>query len=134
MAIQTQRQTARFKDFYTNLDAHPIRKTLYILEDADAVKTAIKNIVFTNSNERFFNPEFGAGIPRTLFENITPATEMELQELVKVAIRNYEPRVDLLDVVVVARPDQNAYSITIFFSMVNNPTTQTFNVILNRVR
>ena len=134
MAIQTERSTARFKDFYTDLDVHPVRGDLYVLEDTDAVKVSIKNILFTNPGERFFDSKFGGGIPRTLFDNISYDSEIIIKKQIEFAIRNYEPRVDFLDVVVNALIDENAYAATIIFSLVNNPSTEKFNVILTRVR
>lgn len=134
MAIQTVRPDPVYKDFYTNLDSHPVRKDLFVLTDADAVKTAIRNILFTDPNERFFNPYFGAGIKKTLFENITPQTEYIIQSEVVRAIRNFESRVNTLEVYVNAVPDENGYYISIVFSLLNNPQMQTLNLILNRVR
>lgn len=134
MAIQTQRPTARYKDFYSNLESHPVRKDLFVLEDADSVKTSIKNLLFTDYGERFFQPDLGAGIKRLLFENITAETEYVLKRKIEVTIRNYEPRVNLLEVYVNGVPDENGYAVTILFSLVNNPAVQTYNLLLTRVR
>lgn len=134
MAIQTQRSTARYKDFYTNLESHPVRKDLFVLEDADAVKTSIKNLLFTDAGERFFEPDLGGGIKRLLFENITAETEYVLKRKIEITIRNYEPRVNLLEVYVNGVPDENGYAVTLLFSLVNNPTVQTYNLLLTRVR
>jgi hypothetical protein len=134
MAIQTTRTEARYKDFYTNLDAHPVRKDLFVLEDADAIQTSIKNILFTNYGERFFQPEFGSGIKHLLFENITAETEYTLRRKIEISIRNYEPRVSYLEVYVNGIPDENTYVVTIYFSIVNRPENYKFNLILNRVR
>lgn len=134
MTIQTIRTNPVYKDFYTNLDAHPVRKDLFVLTDADAVKTSIKNILFTNHNERFFQPGLGAGIKRILFENITPQTEYVLKDSIVASIRNHEPRVDFLEVYVNGIPEDNTYYVQIVFSLVNNPYTTTFNVLLTRVR
>lgn len=134
MAIQTTRLDPVYKDFYTNLDTHPVRKDLFVLTDAEAVKNAIKNIIFTDPNERFFNPYFGAGIKKTLFENIGPQTEYIIQSEVVRAIRNFEPRVNTLEVYVNAIPDENGYYLSIVFSLTNNPQLQKLDLILNRVR
>ena len=134
MAVQTQRPTARYKDFYTNLESHPVRKDLFVLEDADSVKTSLKNLLFTDYGERFFQPDLGAGIKRLLFENITAETEYVLKRKIEVTIRNYEPRVNLLEVYVNGVPDENGYAVTILFSLVNNPAVQTYNLLLTRVR
>ncbi|CAB5221181.1 COG3628 Phage baseplate assembly protein W [uncultured Caudovirales phage] len=137
MAIQTSRQTARYKDFYTNLDVrlnNRVKGDLYSLEDADAIKTSLKNIILTDPGERFFNPKFGAGIRRTLFENISEDTEFYIKTIVEAAIKNFEPRVNLIEVYVNAVPDENGYHLSILFSILNNPDQQKLNVILNRVR
>jgi phage baseplate assembly protein W len=134
MTIQTVRTNPVYKDFYTNLEAHPIRKDLFVLTDTDAVKTAIKNILFTNYGERFFQPDFGGGINKILFENITPQTEYALRSAIVTSIRNHEPRVDFLEVYVNGIPDDNTYYVQIVFSLVNNPYTTSFNVLLTRVR
>ena len=134
MAIQEKRSSARYKDFYTNLDSHPVRKDLFVLEDADAVKNAIKNIMFTEYGERFFQPDFGAGIRSLLFENITPETQYVLKRRIELAVRNHEPRVDLLEIFLNPLPDENSYAVTLLFSIVNRPEMHEFNVLLTRVR
>ena len=134
MAIQTQRSKARYKDFYTNLDAHPVRKDLFVLEDADSVKNSIKNLVFTNFGERFFKPDLGCGINRVLFENIVPETSAIIQNKINTTIRNYETRVDYLNVNVGAIPDDHSFVVTITFSLKNNPNLQTFKFLLTRIR
>ena len=134
MSIQSQRSVARYKDFYTNLDAHPVRKDLFVLTDADAVKISIKNLMFTNYGERFFQPDLGSGIRQVLFENITPETEYVLRRRIETSIRNYEPRVNLLEVYVNGIPEDNTYAVTILFSLINNPTVHRYNVLLTRVR
>jgi len=134
MTIQTTRTESRYKDIYTNLDAHPVRKDIFVLTDADAVKTSIRNILFTDRFERFFNPLFGSNIKRTLFENMTASTEMDVRMFVTTAIRNFEPRVDYLEVYVNAIPDENGYYLKVIFSIINNPQLETLNLILNRVR
>jgi phage baseplate assembly protein W len=116
------------------LDAHPVRKDIFVLTDADAVKTSIRNILFTDRFERFFNPLFGSNIKRTLFENMTASTEMDVRMFVTTAIRNFEPRVDYLEVYVNAIPDENGYYLKVIFSIINNPQLETLNLILNRVR
>jgi hypothetical protein len=134
MTIQTTRTEPRYKDIYTNLEAHPVRKDIFVLTDADAIKTSIRNILFTDRFERFFNPLFGSNIKRTLFENMTASTEMDVRMFVETAIRNFEPRVDYLEVYVNAIPDENGYYLKVIFSIVNNPQLETLNLILNRVR
>jgi phage baseplate assembly protein W len=137
MAIQTENLNARYKDIYTNLDVrlnNRDRGDLYALEDTDAIKTSLKNIILTDPGERFFNPKFGGGIRRTLFENVSEDTEFYIKTIVEAAIKNFEPRVNLIEVYVNAVPDDHLYHLSILFSVVNSPDVEKLNVILNRVR
>ena len=60
--------------FYSDIDlrfqAHPLTKDLIKLEDGDAVKQSIKNIVLTNKKEKRFDSLFGGNLRNYLFENI----------------------------------------------------------------
>jgi hypothetical protein len=134
MTIQTTRPNARYKDFYINFDAHPVRKDLFVLEDTDSIKNAIKNILFTDPGERFFAPYFGGGIRASLFENIDINTAYMIQKQVEMSIENFEPRAQVIQVVVTPYEDQNAYAITVVFSTINNPDPVVFNTMLTRVR
>lgn len=134
MTIQTLRQAPRYKDFYIDFDTHPVRKDLYVLEDTDSIKNAIKNILFTDPGERPFAPYFGGGIRGSLFENITNNTAYIIQKQVEISIENFEPRANLIQVVVTPYEDQNGYAITVVFSTINNPNPTTFTTMLTRVR
>lgn len=134
MTIQTTRAQARYKDFYNNLDAHPVRKDLYVLEDVDSIKNSLKNLIFTDPGERFFQPLIGSGIRQSLFENLSAHTAFTIQTQVETTITNFEPRARLIRVIVNPLYDENAYNVQIIFSTINNPQPITFNVLLTRVR
>lgn len=134
MTIQTTRAQARYKDFYNNLDAHPVRKDLYVLEDVDSIKNSLKNLIFTDPGERFFQPLIGSGIRDSLFENLSAHTAFTIKTQVETTITNFEPRARLIKVIVNPIYDENAYNVQIIFSTINNPQPITFNVLLTRVR
>jgi phage baseplate assembly protein W len=123
-----------YSDIPTNLDVHPIKEDLVLLYNENAVKRAIRNLLLTDPYERFFNPGIGAGIRQSLFENISQDTEFILKERIRETIINYEPRANLYSVNVKAMPDENSYSATIVFSVVNNTTPVTLDLVLRRVR
>jgi phage baseplate assembly protein W len=123
-----------YSDIPTNLDVHPIKEDLVLLYNENAVKRAIRNLLLTDPYERVFNPGIGAGIRQSLFENISQDTEFILKERIRETIINYEPRANLYSVNVKAMPDENSYSATIVFSVVNNTTPVTLDLVLRRVR
>lgn len=139
MTIQTKRTEPKYKDFYTNFDVKAgttgrLVGDLYVLTDADAVKTSIRNLVLTDPNERFFRPNLGGGIKRSLFSNITPNTEEIIRTQIKHTIQNFEKRANLIQVLVNAVPDENRYDVSVTFSVINSSTVERLDLILYRVR
>jgi phage baseplate assembly protein W len=109
-------------------------KDAALISNEDAVKQAIINIILTNVGERLFNPTFGSEINKMLFENVTPQTTATLISLIKSSINNYEPRANLIDVVASPLPDENAYTVSIVFSVINKTEPIYLEFLLNRVR
>ncbi|NDB29850.1 baseplate wedge subunit [archaeon] len=140
LVVRTSKSTPRFvkpvlySDVYSNLDIELVKNDLLKLENEESVKNSIKNILLTDRGERFFNPTFGSDIRRMLFENFTPATEQILKDLIKTAIKNFEPRAEVLDVKVFGNPDENSVALTIIFSVINKSEPVTLELTLNRVR
>jgi phage baseplate assembly protein W len=123
-----------YGDFRTDFLPHPVSTDLAKLNNEDAVIRSIKNICLTAPYERFWNPRFGAGLSKYLFEPISYITEDLIKNAIISAIANYEPRALTYEVYVSAQPDQNAYNATIVFTVINNPSAVSFSFLLNRIR
>lgn len=123
-----------YSDFFKNFNAHPEKKDLARHVNEYAVTEALKNLILTNKGERFFNNLYGCDISKALFENINPFTMSTINTLIQTAIRNFEPRVNVIDLTTAALPDNNSVEITITYSLINDTTPITFSLILDRVR
>ena len=123
-----------FSDLDLNFTKHPITKDVARKTGNNAIIGALKNLVLTNFYERPFNPKFGSNIRAMLFEPLDPITGSILQKEIKILIQNYEPRVSLRDVQVVADFDRNSYQVTITFFTVNSTAPLRAVLFLNRLR
>jgi phage baseplate assembly protein W len=128
------KRETRYSDLPINLTVHPVRGDLLTLENENAVKRSIKNLVLTEMGERFFQPTIGSGLAAYLFENITRDTASMIERKITEVITYHEKRANIIRVIVEADPDRNAYSATIIFSVINNPEPIKLNIILERVR
>jgi phage baseplate assembly protein W len=81
-----------------------------------------------------FRPDVGSSIRSLLFENSGPQTAYNLRELIYETIINYEPRCNLMDVVVEDDSDRNQYNVYVTFSAINAETPVVLDLILSRVR
>ena len=71
-----------------------------------SIQEAIWILLGTARGEREMLPRFGCGIHDLVFAPNNPATQGNLQHLVKDALNEWEPRIDVLDVTVSAGPDE----------------------------
>lgn len=123
-----------YSDFLTNFNAHPNTGALLKRSDEEAVKRSIRNLMLTDTGERLFQPDLGSNVRRYLFENASEITKNGLRESIINTIKNYEPRANVVDVIVKLSNDEHSYMIDIYFNIINNPTVVVFNVQLDRVR
>ena len=123
-----------FKDIPLSFNAHPVTGLIKALTNREAVKQSVKNIVLTNHYERPYNPFLGGDVLSKLFEPMTSITEYEVTTNIKQALENFEPRADVLEVVVDAKEDLNALEVSITFNIINVLDPVTVIVLLERVR
>mgnify|MGYP003313556269 CR=1 FL=1 len=117
-----------FKKKGTNSDVNKV-------EDIQAVKRSIRNLVLLNEHEKPFHPEIHSGVRDMLFENMTPVVSNILARKIEDVIVNFEPRARLTGVDVIPDFDRNAYEVSIYFYVVNAPTELVeVNQLLERLR
>lgn len=123
-----------YSDFFVNFNNHPETGKLVLNKDAEAIKRALKNLIYTNKGERFYDPNLGCDLKKILFENFSEVTTQMIKTYIEDAINTYEPRVSLIEVVVVPYEEQNLYNIIIVFEMINQAEPITLTLNLYRVR
>lgn len=129
---------ATIKNLYSDIDftftCKPVSKDIALSYDEMAVVRSVRNLLLTNHYERPFKPELGSNINGLLFEPVSPITSSALQTEIQNMIKNYEPRALLKDVTVSAKPDQNAYDVTLTFYIENATIPTTVTILLERNR
>lgn len=131
---RTRKIESVYSDFHKDLTVNPFSNDLALKKDEEAVKEALKNIIFMDKGEKLFQPTFGGNIRAMLFELNTPVTLKLIQEQIKTTINNYEPRVELIDVEVYSLIDDNSVVIKIIYALRNREEPLQIEFILERVR
>jgi len=122
-----------YKDIDLSFAAKP-NGELYVKKDASAVVQAIKNLIQTNFYEKPFEPFYGGNIRALLFELADEDIEIELEEAIRQTIRQYEPRVRIINVFIDSNTDRNDISVTIEFQILNTREQVSFTTALSRLR
>ena len=130
-----KRISRSFKDISLSFNPHPVTKDLQILKNESAIRRSVRNIVETIPTERFFNSSLGSDVRSSLFEFIDFGTASVIQSQIEVAIENFEPRIENLEVFVNPNPDQNSFDVTIVFDIVGQEIpTQEYSFLLEATR
>ena len=118
--MPVERVSRGFKDISMTFQANPLNNDLIAIKNENAIARSIRNIVFTLPGEKYFNPNFGSKISKVLFENIDDITASVIVDEIKESIRNYEPRVELLDVEAIPNFDNNQFDVNIIYIIVGS--------------
>lgn len=113
-----QRVSQGFKDVSMTFQRNPLNDDLVTLKNQTAIARSVKNIVFTQPGEKFFDEDFGSRVSRFLFENINPVTASNIRDEIVQSILNYEPRVKLSDVFVIPDYNGNVMNVAIVYSII----------------
>ena len=117
-----------------SLARHPITGDIATLSNVEAVKRSVRNLVNTNFYERPFHPEIGSNVRSVLFEPVSPIVATVLERHIRDVIANFEPRAELVDVIVSDNSDANEYRVQIKFFIVNSSDIANMNIFLERLR
>ena len=122
---------------YSDIDLSFTKKSngdIFKKTSAAAVKQAVKTLIQTNFGEKPFNYFFGANIRALLFEPVGPDVVEDIKTNVRLAIENFEPRVELLDTRVLEEIDKNSLNVSIRFKIINTQEVVELETAFSRLR
>lgn len=122
-----------YSDIKINFDKSFSTGVIDIITDEDAVKAAAQNIVLTIRGERFYNPDFGTKVNSLLFEPASPALEVELKTEIIDGLKR-DGRFGDIDCFLQNDETNNAYHVTVKFSVINIGDDLSFTFFLKKVR
>ena len=130
----SKRANRIYKDLDLNFGRNPITNDVNKLTDVEAVKRSVRNLINTNHYERPFHPEIGSDVRGMLFEPMTPLTALNLQRKVAEVLNNFEPRINLQQVLASPDIDRNSYELKIMFYVIGSNEPVVVETFLERLR
>jgi|TARA_R110000744_G_scaffold64665_1_gene133015 phage baseplate assembly protein W len=127
-------KTVVYSDFFTDFSVNSATGRLNTKTNEIAVTQSVRNLLLTDHYERPFQPNIGSNLRAMLFENFTPATELQVETYVKEVFDNHEPRANLIEVSTIPNADMNSIGVTIVFSIINSTAPTQMDLMIERVR
>ena len=131
---QSTRLNKNYRDIDLSFGRNAVTGDINVLDDAEAVKRAVRNIIQTNHFERPFHPEIGGNVRALLFENMTPLTALNLQRKIEEVLNNFEPRAKITQILADPDIDRNGYRLEIKFYVIGIQNPITVETFLERLR
>ena len=116
--MPVQRLSRGFKDLSASFQTNPLSNDLIALKNESAIARSVRNLVLTGQGERPFQPILGTGVSRLLFENMDKLTASAIRSELRTTIENYEPRVEINEIIVEADFERNAFDVTLQYFII----------------
>jgi len=131
---KSKKAVRTYRDLDLDFTRHPVTNDVVKIEDVNAVKRSVRNLVNTQFYERPFHPELGCGVRDLLFENFTPMTGISIRRKIEEVLTNYEPRANITSIGVNESADRNGISVEVNFYVLNLPNPVSVTTTLKRIR
>ena len=116
--MPVQRLSKGFLDLSASFQTNPLSNDLISLKNESAIARSVRNLVLTIQGERPFQPVLGTGVSRLLFENMDKLTASAIRSELRTTIENYEPRVEINEIIVEPNPEGNAMDVTLQYFII----------------
>ena len=116
--MPVQRLSRGFKDLSASFQTNPLSNDLIALKNESAIARSVRNLVLTGQGERPFQPVLGTGVSRLLFENMDKLTASSIRSELRTTIENYEPRVEINEILVEPDFEGNAFHVTLQYFII----------------
>ena len=116
--MPVQRLSRGFKDLSASFQTNPLSNDLIQLKNESAIARSVRNLVLTGQGERPFQPVLGTGVSRLLFENMDKLTASAIRSELRTTIENYEPRVEINEILVEPDFEGNAFHVTLQYFII----------------
>ena len=116
--MPVQRLSRGFKDLSASFQTNPLSNDLIALKNESSIARSVRNLVLTGQGERPFQPVLGTGVSRLLFENMDKLTASAIRSELRTTIENYEPRVEINEILVEPDFERNAFHVTLQYFII----------------
>lgn len=101
--------------------------------NGDSIKQSLRMIINTGKGTRIFMPDYGARVRAFLFEPFDEFTAKRLGEEIQLTIKNYEKRIQLLNVEVGMDFSNTSYTISVIYKVISTNTIDGIELTLEKL-
>jgi len=93
-------------------------------------KANLSNYLLTNTNERIFNPSYGANLRAQIYEGLSTDNFSSLEDVIIQAINDRFPNIEVEQILFTPEPDNNTLFFTLIYQIALLSGTDEINIQL----
>ena len=113
-----ERVSQGFKDISASFQINPLNNDLIAVTNTNAIARSVRNLILTKKGEKPFEPNLGSGVYDLLFENMDKQTATVIRDEIMLVLENYEPRIEIIEVLVKPNYEEDAMDVTLQYEIV----------------
>lgn len=123
-----------FSDIDLSLEKHAGTNDIFKIKNINSILNSVYNILNYRMFDKKFNPLFYSNVNELLFELNTVGILLDLKSAIEVTIKNFEPRIQLLNVDIQSDIDNHSVTVTIEFKVIGFDNIFNETIFLERTR
>ena len=123
----------KFRDLSLNMRPHPNSGDLSTVSNENSITQSLKTLMFYNYYDVPFQPKLGSNIRAKLFDLIDDITTDFIKSDITLLIENYEPRVEVIDIVATTTKDNHGINVTLKYRARTSTDEIVVNYFLTRI-
>jgi len=134
MSVYLGQKTRAFSDISLAFEPNGVTGDLTILKNERAINNSLRNLIMIAPKEVPFRHDIGSTVSNYLFELIDEGTAGLIYLEIERTIKYNEPRVELLDLSVEPRLEENGFMVTITYKIVGYENVFKYDQLLTPTR
>jgi len=134
MSVFLGQKTRAFTDISLAFEPNGVTGDLTILKNERAINNSLRNLIMIAPKEVPFRHDIGSTVSNYLFELIDEGTAGLIYLEIERTIKYNEPRVELLDLIVEPRLEENGFMVTITYKIVGYENVFKYDQLLTPTR
>lgn len=123
----------KFRDISISFNMHPNSGDLSCVSNEKSITQSLKTLMFYNYYDVPFQPKLGSNIRAKLFDLISDITSDLIKSDIKLLIENYEPRVEVIDIISEASNEKHGINVTLTYRARTSTEEIVVNYFLTRI-
>lgn len=123
----------KFRDLSLSFGRHPNTGDISTVSNEKSITQSLKTLMFYNYYDVPFQPKLGSNIRAKLFDLISDITSDLIKSDIKLLIENYEPRIEVIDIISEASKEQHGINVTLTYRARTSTEEIVVNYFLTRI-